>query len=60
MLITLYLVIIKSKITIDNDQAEKLLKNQYNLEKRSQQLVLVKKLDEDLKTINYKTISNTK
>jgi serine/threonine protein kinase len=44
----------KSKITIDNDQAEKLLKNQYNLEKRSQQLVLVKKLDEDLKTINYK------
>ena len=44
----------KSKITIDNNQAEKLLKNQYNLEKRSQQLVLIKKLDEDLKDICYK------
>jgi serine/threonine protein kinase len=37
----------ESKITIDHSQVEKLLKNQYNLEKRSQQLVLVRKLDED-------------
>lgn len=44
----------KSKITIDTEQAEKLLKNQYNLEKRSQQLVLVKKLDEELNEISYK------
>jgi hypothetical protein len=36
-------------ITIDHEQAENLLKNQYNLEKRSQQLVLVKKLDDELK-----------
>ncbi len=36
-------------ITIDHDQAEKLLTNQYNLEKRSQQLVLIRKLDNDLK-----------
>ena len=44
----------ESKITIDNTQVQKLLKNQYNLEKRSQKLVLVRKLDEDLKDVNYK------
>jgi serine/threonine protein kinase len=37
----------ESKITIDHEQAQKLLKNQYNLEKRSQQLVLIRKLDEE-------------
>ena len=42
-------------ITIDHEQAQKLLMNQYNLEKRSQQLVLIKKLDHDLKNINYKS-----
>lgn len=36
-------------IAIDHEQAEQLLKNQYNLEKRSQQMVLVRKLDEELK-----------
>ena len=39
----------QSKISIDHDLAQKLLKNQYNLERRSQQLVLIKKLDDDLK-----------
>jgi hypothetical protein len=37
----------ESKITIDHEQAQKLLKNQYSLEKRSQQLVLIRKLDEE-------------
>lgn len=44
----------ESKITIDNTQVQKLLKNQYNLEKRSQNLVLVRKLNDDLKDVNYK------
>jgi len=47
-----------TSFTIDRDQAHKLLMNQYNLEKRSQQLVLIKKLDEDLLNSdnkNYKT-----
>lgn len=38
----------QSKLTIDHNQAQTLLKNQYNLEKRSQQFILVKKLDEEL------------
>lgn len=49
----------QSKITIDHEQAEKLLHNQYNLEKRSQQLILVKKLDEKLKDTKYKHSSDT-
>ena len=44
----------ETKISIDHDQAQKLLKNQYNLERRSQQLVLVKKLDDESKDIHYK------
>lgn len=36
-------------LNINHEQAQQLLKNQYNLEKRSQQLVLVRKLDEELK-----------
>ncbi len=44
----------ESKLTIDHEQAEQLLKNQYNLEKRSQQYVLVKKLDENLLDTRYK------
>jgi serine/threonine protein kinase len=44
----------ESKISIDNTQVQKLLRNQYNLEKRSQNLVLVRKLSDDLKDVNYK------
>ena len=44
----------ESKITIDTSQVQKLLNNQYNLEKRSQKLVLVKKLDDNLKDVSYK------
>lgn len=44
----------ESKLTIDHAQAQTLLKNQYNLEKRSQQFVLVKKLDEELMDVSYK------
>lgn len=47
----------ESKITIDNTQVQNLLKNQYNLEKRSQNLVLVRKLKDDLKDVNYKSTS---
>ena len=38
-----------SDLSIDHDLAEKLLKNQYKLEKRSQQAKLIKSLDDDLK-----------
>ncbi|CAF0740265.1 unnamed protein product [Brachionus calyciflorus] len=38
----------ESKITIDQDQIEALIKDQYNLEKRSEQNVLIRKLNEDL------------
>lgn len=44
----------QSTIKIDHEQAEKLLQNQYNLEKRSQQLVVVRKLEESLKDVSYK------
>lgn len=49
----------QSQITIDHQQAEKLLQNQYNLEKRSQQLVLVRKLNDDLKDTVYKNQPDT-
>ena len=39
---------------IDREQAEKLLRNQYNLERRSQQLVVVRRLEESLKDVSYK------
>lgn len=44
----------ESKLTIEHNQVQALLMNQYNLEKRSQQLVLVKRLDEELSGDKYK------
>jgi serine/threonine protein kinase len=49
----------QTKIIIDNEQIQKLLKNQYNLEKRSEQSGLIKKLYNELDDTSKKKLDGT-